>query len=338
MSELRNQNIYVLQSTDIAGGVKVVLEQANRLNDIGKKTAVFSLIGKHSNWYHKDLKISNFKDYDELKDKLSSIKANKIATFWATAPVVAESAFENEGFYLVQDIESIFYEDEMRRQLVMDTYRLPLTKITNSKWVLKQLQQLGFSCTYIGMAIDNTIYNLKAHVNRKPYLVLVNAPRTRNLWQLKGMDTLSKALELAKQIVPQMAVCSFSAELWPLELPTVRIRHYSRPTDEEIALLYNSASCFVSASEHEGFGLPLLEAMACGCPVVCTRADGNEEFCISDKTCVLVNKRDVNALAKAIVQVISGQDLSHHLSMGGLKMSKQYNWDTTLMSLKSILV
>lgn len=42
MSELRNQNIYVLQSTDIAGGVKVVLEQANRLNDIGKKTAVFA--------------------------------------------------------------------------------------------------------------------------------------------------------------------------------------------------------------------------------------------------------------------------------------------------------
>jgi glycosyltransferase involved in cell wall biosynthesis len=57
------------------------------------------------------------------------------------------------------------------------------------------------------------------------------------------------------------------------------------PSDDRVAELFCEASVFVQTSTHEGFCLPVLEAMACGTPVVCTDADGNRDFCSDGENC-----------------------------------------------------
>ena len=66
-------------------------------------------------------------------------------------------------------------------------------------------------------------------------------------------------------------------------------RYFERPSDERVNELFNQATVFVQTSRHEGFCLPLLEAMAAGTPVVSTDAHGNRDFCRDGENCLIAD-------------------------------------------------
>jgi glycosyltransferase involved in cell wall biosynthesis len=66
--------------------------------------------------------------------------------------------------------------------------------------------------------------------------------------------------------------------------------------NQEVNELYNKATLFVQTSRHEGFCLPILEAMAAGCPVICTDAHGNRDFSFDGKNCLMVEQDDAEGL------------------------------------------
>src|SRR5205085_762288 len=66
-----------------------------------------------------------------------------------------------------------------------------------------------------------------------------------------------------------------------------RVRYDVRPSDEEVNELLATCTAFVQTSRHEGFCLPVLEAMSAGAPVVCTDADGNRDFCVDGENCLM---------------------------------------------------
>ena len=65
------------------------------------------------------------------------------------------------------------------------------------------------------------------------------------------------------------------------------VRYVTSPSDEQVNRLLNEAALFVQTSTHEGFCLPVLEAMATGCAVVCTDAHGNRDFCEHERNCLM---------------------------------------------------
>lgn len=93
---------------------------------------------------------------------------------------------------------------------------------------------------------------------------------------------------------------------------------------EELFRLYNSAALFVFPSLYEGFGLPPLEAMACGCPVITSNTSSLPEV-VGDAG-VLVNPYDVNELAKAMERVLEDGDLREKLIKKGLERVKLFSW------------
>lgn len=95
------------------------------------------------------------------------------------------------------------------------------------------------------------------------------------------------------------------------------------PQDELIAL-YNAAGVFVYPSNYEGFGLPVLEAMQCGAPVVTTTASSLPE--VAGDAALLVPPQDVEALAEAIHRILTNTQLASDLSKRGLEQSKQFSW------------
>ena len=97
----------------------------------------------------------------------------------------------------------------------------------------------------------------------------------------------------------------------------------------ELPLWYNAASLFVYPSHFEGFGLPVLEAMACGTPVITSTASSLPEVAGPDDAARLVNPADTEALAEAMRQVMADLDLQAAMSQQGLARAAEFRWDKT---------
>lgn len=97
--------------------------------------------------------------------------------------------------------------------------------------------------------------------------------------------------------------------------------------DDDLPALYNLAELFVYPSLYEGFGLPPLEAMACGCPVITSNTSSLPEV-VGDAG-ILVNPYDVDEIAKAIDLILSNENLRNELKEKGLEQAKNFSWRKT---------
>ena len=92
-------------------------------------------------------------------------------------------------------------------------------------------------------------------------------------------------------------------------------------------LLYGTATVFVFPSLRESFGLPPLEAMACGTPVIGSATSSLPE--VLGDAAILVDPTDIRALSDAMAAVLTGPSLAARLSEAGLARSKQFSWEKT---------
>ncbi len=95
-------------------------------------------------------------------------------------------------------------------------------------------------------------------------------------------------------------------------------------TDEELARQYRGALCLAYPSLYEGFGIPVLEAMSCGTPVVTSAGGATEE--VAGGAAVLVDPADTGAIAAAIDEAIGRRD---DLRRAGLERAADFSWDTS---------
>lgn len=105
------------------------------------------------------------------------------------------------------------------------------------------------------------------------------------------------------------------------------IHHLDYLSDELVALFYSKADVFVYPSHYEGFGLPILEAMTLGAPVVTSNTSSLPE--VAGDAAILVDPNDVISLAEAILMVISDRALRNNLVAKGKERAKLYSWERT---------
>ncbi|MEW5861570.1 MAG: glycosyltransferase family 1 protein [Cyanobacteriota bacterium] len=106
-----------------------------------------------------------------------------------------------------------------------------------------------------------------------------------------------------------------------------QIHHLNYLSDEMVALFYSKADVFAYPSHYEGFGLPVLEAMTLGAPVVTSNTSSLPE--IAGDAALLVDPNDSISLAESILQVISDSQLRQTLIQKGKERAKLYSWEKT---------
>jgi glycosyltransferase involved in cell wall biosynthesis len=100
-------------------------------------------------------------------------------------------------------------------------------------------------------------------------------------------------------------------------------------------LLYRGARLLIFPSLFEGFGLPLLEAMASDCPVVCSNATSIPE--VVGDAALLFDPHDPEAIADAIHQVLTDEELRRRLIQAGRERCRQFSWERTARETLKVL-
>ena len=98
-------------------------------------------------------------------------------------------------------------------------------------------------------------------------------------------------------------------------------------SDPQLVALYQQASAFVFPSLYEGFGFPVLEAMACGCPVITSSTSSLPE--VAGKAGILVNPNNTTELMEAMTQVLTDTALARTLRKMGREQAEKFSWEKT---------
>ena len=114
------------------------------------------------------------------------------------------------------------------------------------------------------------------------------------------------------------------------ELPNVRF--LGRVSDEELTRLYNQAACFIFPSIYEGFGLPLLEAMTCGCPVLASDIPVFREVC--GDAAIYFNPYDETSIRNSIAHFLRlDKEEQKKLQTAGYEHAQRYSWEQSARSI-----
>ena len=106
-------------------------------------------------------------------------------------------------------------------------------------------------------------------------------------------------------------------------------------SDEDLATLYCGATAFVFPSLHEGFGIPVLEAMACGTPVITANVSSLPE--VAGEAAILVDPTDVSAIGEALVELAANEGLRAQLVAAGRARAARFTWQRAAEEMRAHL-
>jgi glycosyltransferase involved in cell wall biosynthesis len=181
-------------------------------------------------------------------------------------------------------------------------------------------------------------YLLKRYGIRQPYVLVLSA---RN-WQAKNLPVVLEALAVCQQQTglafqaviagpPEGYRKAFRGETPAAPANVVLTGFVSA---EDLPKLYRNADVFLLGSKYEGFGLPLLEAMSCGCAVVCSNGGSLTE--VAGQGAILVASNDPLQMARAVSQLLSNQGEREQLKARALKRARDFSWEKTARETVSV--
>jgi len=153
----------------------------------------------------------------------------------------------------------------------------------------------------------------------------------------KNLSTLVRAFaQVTRRTSRQLQLVIAGGQGWLMDdfhllINEAGIRDFVRMTgyldDEDLRALYSSCKVFVYPSLYEGFGLPPLEAMACGAPVIASRISALSETL--EDSALFIDPTDVEAVAKTIVDLLENEEQRIRLASRGLKHAARFSWEKT---------
>jgi len=279
--------------------------------------------------FHADL-VRMFAEYISMR--ISDSDAY-IATFYPTALALyfLDSA---KKLYFLQDFPELVEEVDgiYGLRLFELTLRLPFNVfLCVSSYVcgLVKNAQPNAKTVITGAGVDTRVFRPRSgkfRISEKKTVMFI----ARGL-RYKGDSIAVEALNIVSSKLPIHALIVGSRtiidKLFQKVKPKFTYSIFDYVDDNTLAELYSSSDVFVFTSYAEGFGLPPLEAMASGTPVVTTDCKGNRDYTINGYNALVVPPGDPKAVAEAIINLLTNDKLREKLIEGGLETAKQWTWE-----------
>lgn len=215
------------------------------------------------------------------------------------------------------------------RGLVPGSARRAERVITVSEWTRRDLlDRYGLAETKVvvtRLGVDPAFGPNGLEQSARPYLLLVGAiqPRKDPISALEALAHLDRELRLVFAGPEKHGADDVRRAVSRLGLED-RVEFLGYVPKQRLAELYRGAHCVVLPSRYEGFGLPIVEAMASGTPVVATRVGAIPE--VAGDAAVLVEPRDPAALAAGIERALAARE---RLAAAGLQRARDFSWAET---------
>lgn len=348
---------FLVSSPSLSGGIKVLLIHADNLRKRGHEVLVVSVPPKkptfrdrlrslkngdgwikydknppsHCNEF--DLNYKTIEKYRPFSDTDLPDADILLFSWWRKAEWAQKlSATKGLKVHFIQGYEVFDYLPQERAKAV---YRMPFHKIVVSNW-LQNIIHKKYGCPKPDL-VSNTVDLSKFSMidrEKKPVITLGFIYSTATT---KNTNLSINVITKIKELHPSLNVISFGNVLPDVRLPLPEwVKFYYAPPQEDIPKLYGSVDVWLFSSLSEGFGLPILEAMACGTPVIATRAGAAEQY-VDETTGALVSG-DVDSFVTAINQIIEMNDKQwKKISQAAFERVKGYSWDDATQLLEASL-
>ncbi|HKP95106.1 MAG TPA: glycosyltransferase family 4 protein [Fibrobacteria bacterium] len=349
---------FILPSVLKAGGVIVVLEYARRLGRLGHEVRVYYpllpysgfLLNEPSKWkrlFRLRLKplLGNLLRMTRRIEWLSGPVQVRpipfihrlfvgnadatIATAWPTAySVHALPPSKGAKYYLIQHYET--WDSEAAR--VEGSYLLPLKLITIAPW-LTALMRSKFSRPVAGEihnGIDRERFRPGPERSWESPALLMLFHESEWKCSLDGI----RILRNLKAAFPQVRV-----RLFGISFPTGALQgleYHRDPAPEFLLELYRTSHIFLSPSASEGWGLPVVEAMACGCAVVATRT-GCVPLLEPERALLASEPGDFRGLQAHMEYLLTHADEARAMAGRGIAAARKFDWDESARRLAGVL-
>lgn len=227
-----------------------------------------------------------------------------IATLFPTAFSVHRSG-KGIPLYYVQCHEAEFENDLYLKRMAEESYLLPINTVVVSTYLQKLLRDRYSKDSYVCLnGVDHNVFYPRKKKESKLATVMCIGRSAK--W--KGLSDVVKAMNIVHKQFREVELVICGWDTIQVENAQFPYRIKSCPTDESLAQQYSDSDIFVSASTLEGFGLPALEAMACGTTVVSTSI-ANEDYAVDEVNSLLVPPRRPDEIAKSILRLLQDDTL-----------------------------
>jgi len=318
---------FILPVVNLSGGIRVISIYAKALADRGHHVTLPShLDGLNLNHVVLD-------KFRPVIDKDVPDSDIVIATLWITAEWVQNlSSRKGKKVYFVQHHE---IHPHFPIERVKATLRNNFSKIVVSKWlhdVLKSEYQQR-DVTIVQNGVDLNVFNSPKRY--KPHTCTIGYMYSER--SFKGTDIAHSAIESARKIHQDIKIIAFgSVRPTPSILPAGTVFHY-KPSQETIVDIYRQCTAWLFTSRTEGFGLPLLEAMACRTPLIATQAGVAPELLASGGG-IMVPVDDVQSITQAIINFCEMKhDSWLQFSDEAYLIAQQHGWEDSIDLFESTL-
>jgi len=354
----------------MSGGVRAIFEIANGLSRRGHEVTITSIQGDHSwfpldaeviyvnkpnlpKFLNHLYKLKNGTDltYPQLELSLQKYKIEpdlmkpltetipdcdiNVATWFLTAFAVYRSGKGIPFFFFQDFLEMIQPLGQYYIKMFEESLYLPINIITGSQWLKDWINKNYMKNAVVsGYGIDHDVF-----YPRQSILNDIKGTKIMGIFsrgsEYKGGTDFINALNIVSEEIKDLnliLVCNNVTFENLIKNNDTKFEYtfFESPDDNKLAELYSSSDLFVFTSHIEGYGLPPLESMACGTPVVTTDCLGVRDFVIDGNNSLLVPPKNPKAIAGAILKVLKNSDLSNKLEINGIKTAQKSAWDNTV--------
>lgn len=320
---------------NLTGGIRVMLDYANWMQDAGHDVTVLYPTWPYRFQWTRRQQWVEFRKTAAAEERVPWLNVRCtlrriplirmpfvphadriIATAWPTVHDVARlPASCGTKVHVVMHHESGSGPEQRIRAI----YRLPFRRLAFSHFVRRSVEQ-QFGCAIdavVPNGVDTTLFYPDGAAAPDTVLFLYH-PDPR-----KGSDDGIAALTLLRHRIPRVTI-RVVGTVRPERLPDWMPFEF-HPDDTALRRLYSSSTVLLYPSRYEGFGLPPLEGMACGCPSVTTDVGAVTEYASQGRDAIIVRPGDVERMADSMAQILEHPELRGQLSEEGLKTAQRWS-------------